>query len=171
MRAYQRFSSSRLGASRAIVAAASDGEAPKAVRTPGSAIPPLLQKGVSPGPGGSLPETKSHLTASDRIRGPAALDAFSGGNSLGGPGERSVPQTLIARSVETAESADRKTFEAALAADAAAPRKKLLEGQVVNGIIAGITPDIVLVSIGGKSEALMDLKELEGEKVGDRIEA
>ncbi|HEX2799091.1 MAG TPA: S1 RNA-binding domain-containing protein [Thermoanaerobaculia bacterium] len=82
-----------------------------------------------------------------------------------------MPQTLIARSVETAESADRRTFEAALAADAATPRKKLLEGQVVNGTIAGITPDIVLVSIGGKSEALMDLKELEGEKVGDRIEA
>ncbi len=82
-----------------------------------------------------------------------------------------MSQTLIARPVESAESADRKTFEAALAADAAAPRKKLVEGQVVNGVIAGITPDIVLVSIGGKSEALMDLKELEGEKVGDRIEA
>lgn len=82
-----------------------------------------------------------------------------------------MSQTLISPSVASAESADRKTFEAALAADAAAPRKKLMEGQVVNGVIAGITPDVVLVSIGGKSEALMDLKELEGEKVGDRIEA
>ncbi len=82
-----------------------------------------------------------------------------------------MSQTLISPSAETAETADRKTFEAALAADAAAPRKKLVEGQVVNGVIAGITPDVVLVSIGGKSEALMDLKELEGEKVGDKIEA
>ena len=82
-----------------------------------------------------------------------------------------MSQTLISSSAETAETTDRKTFEAALAADAASPKKKLVEGQVVNGIIAGITPDVVLVSIGGKSEALMDLKELEGEKVGDRIEA
>ena len=37
--------------------------------------------------------------------------------------------------------------------------------------LAKITPDVVLVSIGAKSEALMDLHELDGEKVGDRIEA
>jgi small subunit ribosomal protein S1 len=73
--------------------------------------------------------------------------------------------------VETPESADRRTFEDALAAGSAPPRKKLVEGQVVNGIIAAITPDIVLVSIGGKSEALMDLAELDREKVGDKIEA
>jgi small subunit ribosomal protein S1 len=84
-----------------------------------------------------------------------------------------VSQTLIAAhpTADGAESADRKTFEAAMAADDAHPRKKLIEGQVVNGTIAGITPDVVLVSIGGKSEAIMDLKELDGEKVGDRIEA
>ena len=83
-----------------------------------------------------------------------------------------MPQTLIAASpADGAESADRKTFEAALNADDATSRKKLVEGEVVNGVIAGITPDVVLVSIGGKTEALMDLKELEGEKVGDRIEA
>src|ERR1017187_880540 len=80
MRAYQRLNSSGVGARRAIVAAAPDGEAPAAVRTPGSAIPPLLQKGVSPGLGGRLPETESHLTASGRIRGPAASDAFLRGN-------------------------------------------------------------------------------------------
>ncbi|MEO8586119.1 MAG: hypothetical protein ABI584_08155, partial [Acidobacteriota bacterium] len=80
-----------------------------------------------------------------------------------------MSQTLISPSA--AETADRNTFEAALAADAASPKKKLVEGQVVNGVIVGITPDVVLVSIGGKSEALLDLKELEGEKVGDRIEA
>jgi small subunit ribosomal protein S1 len=83
-----------------------------------------------------------------------------------------VPQnSTTATLVETPESADRRTFEDALAADSASPRKKLVEGQVVNGTIAGITPDVVLVSIGGKSEALMDLAELDGEKVGDRIEA
>ena len=73
--------------------------------------------------------------------------------------------------VESPESADRRAFEDALAEDSARPKKKLMEGQVVNGVIAGITPDVVLVSIGGKSEALMDLAELDGEKVGDRIEA
>ena len=83
-----------------------------------------------------------------------------------------MSQTLIAaHPTDGAESADRKTFEAAMAADDAQPRKKLVEGQVVNGTIAGITPDVVLVAIGGKSEAIMDLKELDGEKVGDRIEA
>ncbi len=83
-----------------------------------------------------------------------------------------MSQTLIAPpSADGSESVDRRTFEAALAAADAHPRKKLVEGQVVNGTIAGITPDVVLVSIGGKSEAIMDLKELDGEKVGDRIEA
>ena len=83
-----------------------------------------------------------------------------------------MSQTLIAPpTADGSESVDRRTFEAALAAADAHPRKKLVEGQVVNGTIAGITPDVVLVSIGGKSEALMDLKELDGEKVGDRIEA
>ena len=83
-----------------------------------------------------------------------------------------MPQnSTTATLVETPESADRRTFEDALAADSASPRKKLVEGQVVNGTIAGITPDVVHVSIGGKSEALMDLAELDGEKVGDRIEA
>jgi small subunit ribosomal protein S1 len=57
-----------------------------------------------------------------------------------------------------------------LAAEAPGTRK-LAEGDLVAGIIAGITPDLVLVAIGGKSEALMDLHELDGEKVGDRIEA
>jgi small subunit ribosomal protein S1 len=73
--------------------------------------------------------------------------------------------------VDSAESADRRTFEAAMAADAAATRKKPAEGELVTGIIAGITPDVVLVAIGGKSEAIMEFAELDGEKVGDRIEA
>ncbi len=68
------------------------------------------------------------------------------------------------------ETADRHAFEAALEATFPAT-KKPAEGDVVSGVIAGITPDVVLVSIGGKSEALMDLHELEGEKVGDSIDA
>ncbi|HEV8268085.1 MAG TPA: hypothetical protein VGR00_07630, partial [Thermoanaerobaculia bacterium] len=78
--------------------------------------------------------------------------------------------TPTATLVDTAESADRRAFEAALDADVLS-QKRPAEGDLVSGVIAGITPDLVLVSIGGKSEALMDLHELEGERVGDRIEA
>ncbi|HQR66746.1 MAG TPA: S1 RNA-binding domain-containing protein [Thermoanaerobaculia bacterium] len=73
--------------------------------------------------------------------------------------------------LETPEAADRRAFEDALKADDAASRKKLVEGETVLGTIAGITPDVVLVSLGGKTEALMEKSELEGLKVGDRIEA
>lgn len=72
--------------------------------------------------------------------------------------------------VDSTESADRHAFEAALEASFPAS-KRPQEGEAVSGVIAGITPDVVLVSIGAKSEALMDLHELEGEKVGDRIDA
>jgi small subunit ribosomal protein S1 len=72
--------------------------------------------------------------------------------------------------VDSTESADRNAFEAALAASLPA-NKRPNEGDIVSGVIASITPDVVLVSIGGKSEALMALDELEGEKVGDAIEA
>ena len=71
---------------------------------------------------------------------------------------------------DSTESADRHAFEAALEATFPAS-KRPQEGEAVSGVIAGITPDVVLVSIGAKSEALMDLHELEGEKVGDRIDA
>jgi hypothetical protein len=71
---------------------------------------------------------------------------------------------------DSTESADRHAFEAALEATFPAS-KRPQEGEAVSGIIAGITPDVVLVSIGAKSEALMDLHELDGEKVGDRIDA
>ncbi|MBL8113843.1 MAG: S1 RNA-binding domain-containing protein [Acidobacteria bacterium] len=82
-----------------------------------------------------------------------------------------MPQTSSSPSLaETAESADRRAFEDALAAEGSG-KKKLAEGQLVSGIIAGITPDVVLVSIGAKSDAIMDRSELDGEKVGDRIEA
>ncbi len=72
--------------------------------------------------------------------------------------------------LDSTETADRHAFEAALAADFPT-QKRPEEGEVVSGLIAGITPDLVLVAIGGKSEALMDLAELDGEVVGDRIEA
>jgi small subunit ribosomal protein S1 len=82
-----------------------------------------------------------------------------------------VPQTAPASPlVDSPESADQRAFEAALAADLVSSRKPV-EGEVISGVIAKITPDVVLVSIGAKSEALMDLHELDGEKVGDRIEA
>jgi small subunit ribosomal protein S1 len=73
--------------------------------------------------------------------------------------------------LESPEAADRRAFEDALKADDASSRKKIAEGELVQGVIAGITPDVALVSIGGKTEALMDLSELDGQKVGDRIEA
>ena len=82
-----------------------------------------------------------------------------------------MPQTSPSTSVvDATESADRHAFEAALAAETSG-NKRPAEGDLISGVIAGITPDLVLVSIGGKSEALMDLHELDGEKVGDRIEA
>ncbi|HKC25454.1 MAG TPA: hypothetical protein VKF32_11965, partial [Thermoanaerobaculia bacterium] len=65
--------------------------------------------------------------------------------------------------VDSSESADQRAFEAALAADLVTNRKPV-EGEVISGVIAKITPDVVLVSIGAKSEALMDLHELDGEK-------
>ena len=72
--------------------------------------------------------------------------------------------------VDSKESADRHAFEAALAAEFQGT-KKPQEGDLVSGHIAGVTQDFVLVAIGGKSEALMDIHELEGAKVGDLIEA
>jgi len=83
-----------------------------------------------------------------------------------------VPQNETATPVmESAESADRRAFEAAVAAAGTTFNKKYQEGDLVSGTIAKITPDVVLVSLGGKSEALMDLHELDGEKAGDLIEA
>ena len=78
--------------------------------------------------------------------------------------------TTAAAVVDSRESADRHAFEAALAADFQG-NKRPQEGDLVSGHIAGMTQDFVLVAIGGKSEALMELAELDGEKVGDRIEA
>ncbi len=83
-----------------------------------------------------------------------------------------MPETAATTTVlETLEAADRRAFEDALKADDASSKKKLVEGETVLGVIAGITPDIVLVSLGGKTEALMEKAELEGLKVGDRVEA
>jgi small subunit ribosomal protein S1 len=82
-----------------------------------------------------------------------------------------VTESAAVTVLETPEAADRRAFEDALKADEAASRKKLVEGETVLGTIAGVTPDVVLVSLGGKTEALMEKSELEGLKVGDRIEA
>ena len=78
--------------------------------------------------------------------------------------------SAVITAVDSRESADRHAFEAALAADFQG-NKKPQEGDLVQGHIAGVTQDFVLVAIGGKSEALMDIHELEGAKVGDLIEA
>ena len=78
--------------------------------------------------------------------------------------------TTAAAVVDSRESADRHAFEAALAADFQG-NKRPQEGDLVSGHIAGMTQDFVLVAIGGKSEALMDIHELEGAKLGDLIEA
>lgn len=78
--------------------------------------------------------------------------------------------TVVTPVADSAESADRHAFEQALEASFPAS-KRPQEGDVISGVIAGVTPDLVLVAIGGKSEALMDLHELEGAKVGDTIEA
>jgi small subunit ribosomal protein S1 len=82
-----------------------------------------------------------------------------------------VTESAAMTVLETPEAADRRAFEDALKADEAVSRKKLVEGETVLGIIAGVTPDVVLVSLGGKTEALMEKSELEELKVGDRVEA
>src|SRR5437016_4243302 len=87
-----------------------------------------------------------------------------------GPGAPVSQTAPVSSIVDSPESADQRAFEAALAADLVTSRKPV-EGEVVSGVIAKITPDVVLVSIGAKSEALMDLHELDNEKVGDQIEA
>lgn len=72
------------------------------------------------------------------------------------------------------ESADddaeaRMAFEQALQESFAS--ESIEQGAVVRGVIMAIQDDIVLVAIGGKSEALMDRAEIEEQKVGDEIEA
>ena len=68
-----------------------------------------------------------------------ALDAgHSGGLTTDQRGlPRPIDDPNTPNAADGAESADRKTFEAAIAASDAHPRKKLVEGQVVNGTIAG----------------------------------
>jgi small subunit ribosomal protein S1 len=55
--------------------------------------------------------------------------------------------------------------------------RKITRGQTIEGTIVAIGPEVALVSVGGKSEAVIDMGELKDEqgalevKVGDRIEA
>jgi len=61
--------------------------------------------------------------------------------------------------------------------EASVKAKRFERGQTVEGVIAGFGPKVAFVSIGGKSEAQIDLEELKDDEgdvefsVGDRIEA
>jgi len=61
--------------------------------------------------------------------------------------------------------------------EASVKAKRFERGQAVQGVIAGFGPKVAFVSIGGKSEAQIDLEELKDDEgdvevsVGDRIEA
>jgi len=62
-------------------------------------------------------------------------------------------------------------FEASLKA------KRIEKGQTLDGVIVSIGPEVALVSVGGKSEATIDIAELKDDdgdvefEVGDRIQA
>jgi small subunit ribosomal protein S1 len=62
-------------------------------------------------------------------------------------------------------------FEASLQA------KRIEKGQTLDGVIVSIGPEVALVSVGGKSEATIDIAELKDDEgdvefeVGDRIQA
>src|SRR5688572_2171182 len=61
--------------------------------------------------------------------------------------------------------------------EASVKARRVKQGQTIGGTIVAIGPDVALVSIGGKSEAQIDVAELKDEdgdieaSVGDRIEA
>ncbi|MEO5822011.1 MAG: S1 RNA-binding domain-containing protein [Vicinamibacteraceae bacterium] len=61
--------------------------------------------------------------------------------------------------------------------EASVKARRFERGQTVEGVIAGFGPKVAFVSIGGKSEAQIDLEELKDDEgdvsvsVGDRIEA
>ena len=61
--------------------------------------------------------------------------------------------------------------------EASVKARRFERGQTVQGVIAGFGPKVAFVSIGGKSEAQIDIEELKDEEgdvevsVGDRIEA
>ena len=55
--------------------------------------------------------------------------------------------------------------------------KPIEKGQTIEGTVVSIGPEVALVSVGGKSEAVIDLAELKDDEgdlevaVGDRIQA
>jgi small subunit ribosomal protein S1 len=61
--------------------------------------------------------------------------------------------------------------------EASVKARRVARGQTIEGTIAAIGPDVALVSIGGKSEAQIDVAELKDEdgdidvSIGDRIQA
>jgi small subunit ribosomal protein S1 len=61
--------------------------------------------------------------------------------------------------------------------EASVKARRVEQGQTIEGTISAIGPEVALVSIGGKSEAQLDVAELKGEdgdlelSIGDRIQA
>src|SRR5215216_4881321 len=61
--------------------------------------------------------------------------------------------------------------------DASVKARRFERGQTIEGTIVAIGPEVALVSVGGKSEALIDIAELKDEEgdievaIGDRIQA
>ena len=61
--------------------------------------------------------------------------------------------------------------------EASQQAKRIEKGQTLEGMIVAIGPEVALVSVGGKSEAVIDTSELKDDEgklevaVGDRIQA
>lgn len=97
----------------------------------------------------------------------AARGGVDAANDAGTAAE-AVEATESAPAVE-GESEDRDEFVSGLNDSFRVDRVR--QGELVKGTIVAVLDDVVLVSIGGKSEALMERAELEDAKVGDAIEA
>jgi small subunit ribosomal protein S1 len=61
--------------------------------------------------------------------------------------------------------------------EASQQAKRIEKGQTIDGLIVAIGPEVALVSVGGKSEAVIDIDELKDDEgkltvaIGDRIQA
>ena len=61
--------------------------------------------------------------------------------------------------------------------EASEQAKRIEKGQTIDGLIVAIGPEVALVSVGGKSEAVIEIDELEDDEgkltvaIGDRIQA
>ena len=61
--------------------------------------------------------------------------------------------------------------------EASQQAKRIEKGQTIDGLIVAIGPEVALVSVGGKSEAVIEIDELKDDEgklavaIGDRIQA